>query len=60
MAYTDHTLTTPFNKGSEHPEGYDFVTAEELLRKIADTSVGRIYIDGAGNLVYESRLHREA
>ena len=60
MAYTDKTVTTPFNQGVDHPLGYDFVTAEELLRKIVETSVGRLYIDGAGNLVYESRLHREA
>jgi hypothetical protein len=60
MAYTDKTITTPFNRGEEHPNGYDFVTADELLKKIVDTSVGRLYIDETGYIVYESRHHREA
>jgi hypothetical protein len=60
MAYTDKTVTTPFNQGEEHPEGFDFVTAEELLKRIADASVGRVYINESGYVVYESRHHREA
>ena len=58
--YTDHTLVKPFNMGEALPEGFDFVTAEELLRKLVDTSLGRLYIDGSGYVIYESRLHRNA
>jgi hypothetical protein len=60
MAYTDKTITNAFNKDDTHPEGFDFVPADELLRRIADTALGRLYINSLGDMVYESRHHREA
>jgi len=58
--YTDKTITNAFHKDETHPLGYDFVTADELVKKIVDTALGRLYMDEAGNLIYESRHHREA
>lgn len=60
MSYTDKTITTPFNRGESYPEGYDCQTAADLIKKVVDTSLGRLYIDGEGKVVYESRYHREA
>jgi|GEM_PF-4152345 len=59
MAYTWVTVASAFKKSDTHPEGLDYLTAQELLARIADTGLGRCYIDENGNVVYESRFHRE-
>jgi hypothetical protein len=59
MAYTFY-INDAFHKVTVESLGYDYLTAEELLRRISDSGVGRIYIDADGKLVYESRFHREA
>jgi hypothetical protein len=65
MAYTFTTVTSAFAKtydeeGNALDNGYDYQAALELLKRIADTGEGRLYINRSGNLVYESRYHREA
>jgi len=65
MAYTWVTVASAFHKtydenGVALTNGYDYQTAQELLKRIADTAEGRLYIDESGSLVYESRFHREA
>ncbi len=62
MSYEISTTSNPFNRDEEHPEqqGYDFVTADELIKRTVDTGMGRFYFDEQGNAVYESRFHREA
>jgi hypothetical protein len=57
MAYTWVAVASAFHKDATH-EGYDYLTAQELLKRIADAGQGRVYTDSTGNLVYESRLHR--
>lgn len=47
-------------EGNPLDNGYDYQTAAELLKRITDTGEGRLYIDDAGNLTYESRYHRDA
>jgi len=59
MAYTWVTTASAFHKDDTHPNGYDYVTAEDLLKNIAEAGVGRVYVDSNGNLAYESRFHRE-
>jgi len=58
MAYTIET-TSAFDKG-ENEEGYDYQAAEDLLKDIQKRSVGRIYVDDTGNIIYESRFARNA
>ncbi len=58
MAYTWVTVASAFHKDETHPEGFDYVTGEELLQRISEAGEGRLYIDGEGNVVYESRYHR--
>ena len=65
MAYTFLTVASAFAKtydedGNALNNGYDYQTANELLKRIADTGEGRLYIDSSGNVIYESRYHREA
>ena len=65
MAYTFTTVTSAFHKtyddnGNALTNGFDYQPAQELLKRIADTGEGRLYIDESGNVVYESRFHREA
>jgi len=48
-----------FHKDETHVEGYDYVPAGELIKRVADTALGRFYIDADGNAVYESRFRRE-
>ena len=59
MAYTWISVASAFHKDETHPDGFDYQPAEELLKRIADTGQGRLYIDESGNLTYESRFHRE-
>ena len=59
MAYTFITVSSAFHKDETHPNGYDYQTANELMKQIADTAEGRFYIDGNGNTVFESRFHRD-
>jgi len=61
MSYVITTANNPFHKDEEHPEqqGYDYVTADELIKRTVDTGMGRFYFNGQGNAVYESRFHRE-
>jgi len=64
MAYTFLTVESAFHRtfdgeGNPTNEGYDYQTAMELLNRIADTGEGRLYIDSSGNVIYESRYHRE-
>lgn len=59
MAYTFTTVSSAFHVDETHPEGYDYATAGSVIRNIAETAVGRAYVDNEGNLVYESRFHRE-
>jgi hypothetical protein len=59
MSYTFY-IADAFHKTTEESLGYDYITAEELLKRIADSGVGRVRVDNEGNLVYESRFHREA
>lgn len=64
MAYTFLTVASAFHKtydedGNAITEGFDYQSANELLKRIADTGEGRLYIDENGNVVYESRFHRE-
>jgi hypothetical protein len=35
-------------------DGWDYQTADELLKKVTETALGRCYIDEEGNLVYET------
>ena len=58
MAYTWITVASAFHQDETH-EGYDYVSAQELLNRIADTGLGRFYINESGEAVYESRFHRE-
>ena len=65
MAYTFTAVTSAFHKtysedGVALTNGFDYQSAQELLKRIADTGEGRLYMDGSGNLVYESRYHRDA
>ena len=60
MAYTWITVASAFAKTETHPEGLDYQTALELLNRISDTAQGRLYIDESGNIVFESRFHRDA
>jgi hypothetical protein len=60
MAYTDKTITNAFNKDETHPNGFDFISADELFRRLCESALGRFYIDESGNVTYESRHHREA
>ena len=60
MAYTWVTVASAFHKDETHPEGYDYSTADSLLKNIAEAAVGRVYMDASGNMVYESRFHRES
>jgi hypothetical protein len=60
MAYTYYEIDPAFNKDETHPAGFDYVTAEELVKNVVETGQGRFYFDEAGNAVYESRFHREA
>lgn len=57
MAYTFYD-TVAFPSGEGHEEGYDYQTADELLRRVQNTAIGRVYIDERGYLVYESRFTR--
>jgi len=59
MAYTFY-INDAFHKTTLETLGFDYITALELLKRIADSAVGRVYVDANGNLVYESRFHREA
>ena len=58
MAYTFY-INDAFHKTTTQAQGYDYITALELLKRIADSAVGRVYVDANGDLVYESRFHRE-
>jgi hypothetical protein len=58
MAYTFVAEASAFHKDDTHPEGFDYQSAQELLKRIADTGEGRVYVDHDGNLTYESRFHR--
>jgi hypothetical protein len=60
MAYTWVSVASAFHKDDTHPKGFDYQSAEELLNRIHDTGQGRLYVDADGNVVYESRFHREA
>jgi hypothetical protein len=60
MAYTWMTVANAFKKDETHPEGLDYQSAGELLRRVVETGQGRAYTDPDGNLVYESRYHRTA
>ena len=65
MAYTWIPVASAFAKtydedGNALTEGLDYQTALELLNRISDTAQGRLYIDESGNVVFESRFHREA
>jgi len=65
MAYTWTTVATAFNKtydedGVPLNNGYDYQPGHELLKRIVDTAGGRLYVNESGQVVYESRLHREA
>ncbi|MDD5220682.1 MAG: hypothetical protein PHV11_08955 [Candidatus Bipolaricaulis sp.] len=59
MAYTFVTEASAFHTDETHPEGFDYQSASDLLKRISDTGEGRAYIDHEGNFVYESRFHRE-
>jgi len=59
MAYTWVTESA-FHKDGTHPEGYDYVSADSKLKDISEAGVGRFYVDSEGNLVYETRFHRDA
>lgn len=41
-------------------EGWDYLTADELLKKVTETALGRCYIDEEGYMVYESENVRPA
>lgn len=58
MAYTFITVESAFHKDTTH-EGYDYMSAQELLKRISDAGQGRILTSGDGNIVYENRLHRD-
>lgn len=65
MAYSFIEVTSAFHKtyddnGNALTNGFDYQPAQELLKRIADTGEGRLYIDESGNVVYESRFHRAA
>ena len=60
MAYTLYEKENAFNKDESHPEGYDYTTADDIIKKIVDTALGRFYFDKSGNAIYESRFHRVA
>jgi len=64
VAYTFTTVASAFHKtydddGNALTNGFDYQPANELLKRIADTGEGRLYIDVNGDVVYESRFHRE-
>jgi hypothetical protein len=64
MAYTFIDVASAFHKtydedGNAITNGFDYQSANELLKRVADTGEGRIYINESGELVYESRFHRE-
>jgi len=65
MAYTWLPVLSAFAKtydgdGVALDNGYDYQPAHELLKRIVETGEGRLYINEKGDLVYESRFHREA
>jgi len=60
MAYTWINVASAFHKDGTHPEGFDYQSAQELINRIMDTSLGRLYINELGDVVYESRFHRDA
>jgi hypothetical protein len=41
-------------------EGWDYQSADELIKKVTEASAGRCYIDEEGILVYESMNVRPA
>ena len=64
MAYTFITVASAFHKtydedGKALTNGFDYQSANELINRIMDTAESRLYMDGEGNLTYESRYHRE-
>ncbi len=64
MAYTFTDVTSAFHKtyddkGNALTNGFDYQSADELLKRIMDTAEGRLYVDALGNLTYESRFHRD-
>ena len=58
MAYTIYIQDAFKPEGAA--EGLDYQTAGDLLKKVAETSLGRCYIDEEGKLVYETRNVRTA
>lgn len=60
LAVTSAFAKTYDEDGNATNNGYDYQSAGELLKRIADTGEGRLYFDQSGELVYESRFHRDA
>lgn len=60
LAVTSAFAKTYDEDGNATNEGYDYQSSAELLKRIADTGEGRLYINGSGALIYESRYHRDA
>jgi hypothetical protein len=57
MAY-DISAESAFHKDETHPEGWDYQTAEDQIRRLQETAVARFYFDDNGNANYESRFAR--
>lgn len=57
MAYVLLDPYPAFMKESEDDLGWDYQDAASLLRHILEFSMGVIYVDSEGNLVYLSRYN---
>ena len=59
MAYSEYNQDPAFNKGHDE-EGWDYISAMELIKRVQATGIGRTYVDEEGNVIYESRFARTA
>ena len=51
----EYTFSTKNVNPAEGFEGYDYVDASQIITRVADSCLGRFYIDEQGNATYESR-----
>ena len=50
-------IQSAFSRG-DGEEGWDYQSAMDLINSLQSASVGRLYADPEGNVVYESRTAR--
>ena len=50
-----YTFTTENVNPAEGLEGHDYVDASQIITRVADSCLGRFYIDEQGKAIYLSR-----